>query len=72
MRVCSASRPAPAFLHHVKNIPLSNVEISARREDRRPAFVLQDVQRTDFFPIRASQAKDVPTFALKNVGDFNV
>jgi polygalacturonase len=60
------------FLRHVKNVSVSNLEISALQEDLRPAFVLEDVQGADFFRIRAPQGKDVPTFALNNVDDFNL
>ncbi|MFZ0959083.1 MAG: glycoside hydrolase family 28 protein [Candidatus Sulfotelmatobacter sp.] len=60
------------FLRHVKNISVSNVEISSLKEDARPAFVLEDVQSADFFRIRTPRAANVPTFALTNVTDFTV
>ncbi len=60
------------FLRHVKNISLSNVEISSVKEDLRPAFVLDDVRSADFFRVRTPYAKDVPTFALNNVSGFSV
>jgi hypothetical protein len=60
------------FLRHVKNISLSNVEISSLKEDARPAFVLEDVQSADFFRIRTPRVANVPTFALTNVTDFTV
>ncbi len=60
------------FLRHVKNISVSNVEISSLKEDARPAFVLEDVQSADFFRIRTAQAKGSPTFVLDNVDDFSV
>jgi polygalacturonase len=60
------------FLRHAKNISLSNVEISSLKDDARPAFVLLDVQGADFFRVRTPHAKDIPTFALNNVDDFNV
>jgi polygalacturonase len=60
------------FLRHVKNISVSNVEISSLQEDTRPAFVLEDVQSADFFRIRTPRVANVPTFALTNVTDFSV
>ncbi len=60
------------FLRHVKNISVSNVEISSLREDARPTFVLEDVQSADFFRIRTPRVANVPTFALTNVTDFTV
>ncbi len=67
--------PTPAhgiFLRHVKNISVSNLEISSLQKDLRPAFVARDVEGADFFRIRAPYAKEVPTFALRNVRDFSV
>ena len=60
------------FIRHARNIAMSHVEISSLNEDRRPGFVLDDVQDSDFFSIRAPQLTGVPTFALKNVSDFRV
>jgi hypothetical protein len=60
------------FLRHVKNISVSNVEISSLKEDARPAFVLEDVQSADFFRVRTARVVNVPTFALTNVDDFTV
>jgi polygalacturonase len=59
------------FLRHVKNISMSNVEISSVSEDLRPAFVLNDVRGADFFRVRTPKVKDVPTFSLENVDDFS-
>ncbi|MGA8430003.1 MAG: glycoside hydrolase family 28 protein [Candidatus Sulfotelmatobacter sp.] len=60
------------FLRHVKNVSVSNVEISSIEEDRRPAFVLKDVHGADFFRVRFPRTKDVPTFSLDNVSGFSV
>lgn len=40
------------YIRHVKNIELSDIEISAMTPDERPAFVLQDVEGADFFHIK--------------------
>ena len=60
------------FFRHARNLAVNNVEISALEKDVRPAFVVQDVQGADFFRVRATYMKDVPTFALRNVDDFSV
>jgi hypothetical protein len=40
------------------------------QEDRRPAFVLDDVRGADFQHVKAQKAAGVPTFVLRNVEDF--
>jgi polygalacturonase len=60
------------FLRHIKNISLTNVEISSLTDDLRPPFVLQDVKGADFFHIRALRAKGTPMFTLNAVDDFSV
>jgi polygalacturonase len=60
------------FIRHVRNIEMSNVEISSMQSDARPAFILDDVQGARFFRIRAPQAESVPRFVLNNVEDFDL
>jgi hypothetical protein len=60
------------FIRHVKNLEMTNVEISTQKEDFRPAFVLNDVQGADFFRVKAPEATNVPVFALNNVSNFSV
>jgi polygalacturonase len=59
------------YLRHVKNVSMSNVEISSLKEDFRPSFVLDDVEGAGFFRVRTPKVKDVPTFSLNNVSDFS-
>lgn len=40
------------YLRHVKNVSLSEIEISALAEDARPAIILQNVDGADLFHIR--------------------
>jgi len=58
------------FIRHAKGIELNNVEVRFMQEDRRPAFVLDDVSGADFQHVKAQKAADVPTIVLKNVKDF--
>lgn len=48
--------PMPAggfFLRHVRNLEMSHVEVAPMKADARPSFVLEDVERADFFAITA-------------------
>ncbi len=60
------------FIRHVKNIEMRNIEIRAMETDQRSAFVLDDVQGSNFTNVRADLAEGVPAFQLKDVQDFNV
>jgi polygalacturonase len=60
------------YVRHVKGIQFDNVAIQTIKEDRRPAFVLQDVQDADFFRIRTPHVADTPVFAMHNVADVSV
>jgi polygalacturonase len=60
------------FLRHARNVVVSNLEIAPLMEDRRPAFVLDDVKGADFFRVRTPKVEGVPAFALKQVEDFSV
>ena len=58
------------FIRHGRNIELSNVEVGFMREDRRPAFVLDQVDGTAFLNLKAQKATGVSTFVLRNVENF--
>ncbi len=65
--------PAHGFyLRHVKGIQFDNIEISAAKDDLRPAFVLDSVEDADFFRIKVPHAAGAPVFALHYVSDFAV
>ncbi|HWA08267.1 MAG TPA: glycosyl hydrolase family 28 protein [Opitutaceae bacterium] len=55
------------FIRHAKGIELNNVEIGFIKEDRRPAFVLDDVSGADFQHVKAQKAGGVPTLWLRKV-----
>jgi len=48
------------------------VVIEAMKEDRRPAFVLEDVADAEFFRVKTPQTAGTPVFALHNVSDLSV
>jgi hypothetical protein len=60
------------YVRHVKGIEFDNVQISTIQEDRRPAFVLDDVQDADFFRVKVPKAGDAPEFALHNVTGLSI
>ena len=60
------------YVRHVKGIQFDNIEIRTEKDDRRPAFVLDDVQDVEFFRIKVPHVEGVPLFALHNVADFDV
>lgn len=73
------SMPSQGFyLRHVKNIELSDIEISAMTDDARPAFVLQNVEGADFFHVKTPtsspaievrESKDVRALWVRGVQD---
>jgi polygalacturonase len=58
------------FIRHARGIELNNVEVGFMQEDRRPAFVLDDVSGADFQHVKAQKASGVPTLVLRKVEDF--
>jgi polygalacturonase len=65
--------PMPAqgfFLRHVHNIELSHVEIAPMTPDARPSFVLENVNRADFFAITAPTSPNA--FDFRHAKDVRV
>ncbi|MGY4385747.1 polygalacturonase [Pedobacter sp. UYP24] len=60
------------FIRNVKDLKMSDVEVSYSSEDLRPAFVLDNVDGADFQHIRAQKADGVPMFMFKQVKNFNL
>ncbi len=58
------------FIRHAKGIELSNVEVGFLQEDRRPAFVLDQVNGASFENVKAQKAPNISTIVLKNVENF--
>jgi polygalacturonase len=58
------------FIRHAKGIELTNVEVGFLREDRRPAFVLDQVNGASFHGVKSQKVEGVATFVLKNVESF--
>ena len=60
------------FLRHVKDLKMHDVEISYLSEEHRPAFILDDVNRSELHHITAEQPSGAPYFVLKNIKDFTI
>ena len=60
------------FIRHVKNLKLSDVEVSFMKEDGRPPFILDDVKGAELRYIKAEKANGTPSVILKNVTDVNI
>jgi polygalacturonase len=60
------------FIRHAQGIEINDVEIQCAREDARPAFVLDDVTRADFFRVTAPRVQGKPVIVLNNVKNFSV
>ena len=58
------------FIRHAKGIELNNVDVGFMQEDRRPAFVLDDVDGADFQHVKAQKPAGVSTIVLKKVKNF--
>ena len=59
------------FIRHTSGIQFTNVEVHFLQEDRRPAFVLDEVRGAAFRQVDAQKAPNTATFVLKNVTDFS-
>jgi len=58
------------YIRHAEHVELDNVETGFLSQDRRPAFVLDDVEDVEFRHCRAQKAPEAPTFVLRNVTAF--
>src|SRR5215468_3584979 len=59
------------FVRHVKGLEMNNVELRYMKDDFRPAFTLFDVKNSIFRFVKAQHGRNIPTFLLKDVEDFN-
>jgi len=60
------------YLRHVKNVKLTDVEVSYMNEDGRPPFILDDVKGAELRYIKAQKAAGASTVVLKNVKDVSI
>src|ERR1017187_8517625 len=60
------------FIRHATGIEMSDVNVGYMREDRRPAFVFEDVKGIDLHHVKAQKASGVPAFVLMNVERLSI
>jgi len=60
------------YIRNVKNLKVSDVEVSFTKDDFRPAYVLEQVDGADFQHIKAQKVPGAATFILNQVKNFNV
>jgi polygalacturonase len=60
------------FIRNVKDLKVSDVEVSYITDDFRPPFIIDHVTGADFQHIKAQKAAGSPTFVLNEVKDFNI
>jgi polygalacturonase len=60
------------FIRNVKDLKMTDVEVSFQNDDLRPAFVLDKVNGADFQHIRAQKATGTNTFLLNQVKNFSL
>jgi polygalacturonase len=60
------------FIRNVKDLKMSDVEVSYMKDDLRPAFVLDNVDGADFQHIRAQKAEGASMFMLNKVKNFKI
>jgi len=64
--------PAWAFYsRHVEGLQLSNVRVSYKEEDYRPAFVFDDVKQLQLDNVNVMNGKAAPAVVLSNVKGFD-
>ncbi|TSJ38871.1 glycoside hydrolase family 28 protein [Mucilaginibacter corticis] len=60
------------FVRNVKDLKMSDVEVSYDKEDLRPAIALDNVEGADFEHIRAQKANGASIFMLNKVKNFKI
>ena len=59
------------FIRHATGIDLNNVEVGYMKEDRRPAFVLDQVKGVEFQHVKARQADGRSASGAAERGGFH-
>ena len=58
------------FIRHVKNVEMTDVEVSYLQEDLRPPFILEDVKGAEFNLVKAQHAAGVPSLQAEGCRGF--
>ncbi|MES1257028.1 MAG: glycosyl hydrolase family 28-related protein [Acidobacteriota bacterium] len=60
------------FIRHAKGIEFNNVDLSFLREDRRPAFVIDQAEAVELNHVKLQRVAGVPSIVLLKVKDIRV
>lgn len=60
------------FVRHVKNLKMHDVQMSFMKDERRPAFILDDVKGVIMYDVQAQIALGSSTIVLKNSRDIDL
>lgn len=60
------------FIRNVKDLKMSNIEVSYLKDDLRPAFILNNVTGADFQHVWTQKAEGAVIFSLNQVKNFNL
>ena len=61
------------FCRHVESIQFNNVDLAFASQEQRPAFVLNDVRKAEFYFLKTQTSGiGAPNFHLNNVTDFTL
>ena len=60
------------FIRHAENVELNGVQVSTMMDDKRPAFILDDVNGGGFSRIKATRTGNIPVFRITGGRDINV
>ena len=67
--------PTPAhgfYIRHARHVELSHVEVATVEPDARPAVVMEDVDRADFFNLEAPYTAGQPVISARNISNLRV
>jgi len=59
------------FVRHVKNLELSDIQVSTAKPDARPPFVIEQAKGVDLINVKATRSEGVPMGILRNVEGFS-
>lgn len=60
------------YVRHASGVTFDNVEVTFENDDKRPAFLLDDVKNVDFFRTNAELSAGAKMFVLKDVTNFTL
>ena len=59
------------FVRHVKNLQMSDIQVSYDKPDVRPPFVIEKVKGAEFINVKAERDSSAPAFIIRDVENFS-